>query len=80
MNIPWGGDGSLTFEAPRSRPGDLVRLRAETDLIVVMSACPQDLLPVNGPDQQPSDVHFRVFPEGRRRSSVRGGSADRAPG
>ena len=61
MNIPWGSDGSLTFEAPRSRPGDLVRLRAETDLIIVMSACPQDLLPVNGQDQRPSDVHFRVF-------------------
>jgi uncharacterized protein YcgI (DUF1989 family) len=61
MNIPWGSDGSLTFEAPRSSPGDLVRLRAETELLVVLSACPQDLLPVNGRDQHPSDVHFRVL-------------------
>lgn len=60
MNVPWEPDGSLRYEAPRSRPGDLVRLRAEEDLIVVMSACPQDLLPVNGEAQQPMDAHFRV--------------------
>ncbi|HEX6448070.1 MAG TPA: urea carboxylase-associated family protein [Trebonia sp.] len=61
MNVPWSTDGSLRFEEPRSRPGDLVRLRAETDLIVIMSACPQDLIPVNGHAQQPSEVHFRLL-------------------
>lgn len=61
MNVPWSPDGSLRFEEPRSRPGDLVRLRAETDLIVIMSACPQDLVPVNGRAQQPSEVHFRLL-------------------
>jgi uncharacterized protein len=61
MNVPWSPDGALRFEEPRSRPGDLVRLRAETDLIVIMSACPQDLLPVNGRDQRPSEVHFRLL-------------------
>jgi hypothetical protein len=25
-----------------------------------MSACPQDLTPVNGAAQRPADVHFRV--------------------
>jgi uncharacterized protein len=61
MNVPWSPDGSLRFEEPRSRPGDLVRLRAETDLIVIMSACPQDLVPVNGRAQQPSQVYFRLL-------------------
>jgi uncharacterized protein len=60
MNVPWEPDGSLRYEPPRSQPGDLVRLRAGTDLIVIMSACPQDLLPVNGLEQQPTDVHVRV--------------------
>jgi uncharacterized protein YcgI (DUF1989 family) len=60
MNVPWEPDGSLRYEPPRSRPGDLVRLRASTDLIVVMSACPQDLVPVNGRAQRPTDAHFRV--------------------
>ncbi len=61
MNVPWTSDGTLRFEAPRSRPGDLVQLRAETDLIVVMSACPQDLTPVNGQGQRPSDVSYRIL-------------------
>jgi uncharacterized protein len=64
MNVPWSPDGSLRFEAPVSRPGDLVRLRAETDLVVIMSACPQDLNPVNGADQRPTEVHFRVHDGG----------------
>ncbi len=60
MNVPWEPDGSLRYEPPRSRPGDLVRLGASTDLIVIMSACPQDLVPVNGLEQRPTDAHFRV--------------------
>jgi uncharacterized protein len=60
MNVPWSPDGSLRFEPPVSRPGDLVRFRAEVDLVVVMSACPQDLTPVNGAAQCPVEVHFRV--------------------
>lgn len=65
MNIPWEPDGALRFEAPTSRPGDLVRMRAETDLIVVMSACPQDLVPVNGLEQRPTEIGFRLIPAGR---------------
>jgi uncharacterized protein YcgI (DUF1989 family) len=58
--VPWSPDGSLRFEPPVSRPGDLVRFRAETDLVVIMSACPQDLTRVNGAAHRPADVHFRV--------------------
>jgi uncharacterized protein YcgI (DUF1989 family) len=60
MNIPWSPDGSLEFAPPLSRPGDLVRLRAERDLLLVLSACPQDLVPVNGAAQQPTDIHYRL--------------------
>jgi uncharacterized protein YcgI (DUF1989 family) len=35
-------------------------LRAEMGLIVVISACPQDLTVINGPDKTPRDVHFAV--------------------
>src|SRR5262249_10144774 len=48
MNIPWTPSGALSFEAPVTRPGDHVVLRAELDVIVAMSACPQDILPING--------------------------------
>ena len=61
MNVPWTQDGSLRFDPPVSRPGDLIRLRAGTDLVVIMSACPQDLTPVNGAEQCPVDVHFRLL-------------------
>jgi uncharacterized protein len=58
MHIPWMPDGSLSFERPTSAPGQYVSLRAETDLIVALSACPQDLIPVN--DMRPTDVHFVI--------------------
>lgn len=64
MNVPWASDGALRFEAPRSQPGDRVQLHAETELIVVMSACPQDLVPVNGHAQRPADARFRVLAAG----------------
>ncbi|MFZ0205981.1 MAG: DUF1989 domain-containing protein, partial [Roseiarcus sp.] len=45
MNIPWTPDGDLAFAAPpRPIPGGLVRLRAEMDIVVALSACPQDIL------------------------------------
>ncbi|MDR2987288.1 MAG: urea carboxylase-associated family protein [Nocardiopsaceae bacterium] len=61
MNVPWTQDGSVRFEPPVSRPGDLIRFRVETDLVVIMSACPQDLTPVNGAAQCPVDVHVRLI-------------------
>jgi uncharacterized protein len=61
MNVPWTKDGSLRFEPPVSRPGDLIRFRVETDLVVIMSACPQDLTPVNGSAQCPVEAHFRLL-------------------
>lgn len=39
MNVPVGADGKLRVDPPRSRPGDFVRLRAEMDLIVGLTAC-----------------------------------------
>jgi hypothetical protein len=32
--------------------------------VVIMSACPQDLTPVNGAVQRPADVHFQVHDHG----------------
>ena len=43
-----------------SRPGSYVSLRAEMDLIVAFSACPQDLVPVNGAACVPTDAHYRI--------------------
>jgi aminomethyltransferase len=43
-----------------SRPGDYVRMRAETDLLLATSACPDDLTPTNG--WNPTDILVRVYP------------------
>jgi uncharacterized protein len=58
MNVPWRPDGALTFERPTSEAGQHVALRAEMDLIIVLSACPQDMIPVN--DMKSADVHFSI--------------------
>jgi len=42
MNVPVAADGSIQVIAPRSRPGDHIDLRAEMDLIVAISNCPQE--------------------------------------
>ncbi|CAK0784976.1 hypothetical protein CVIRNUC_008181 [Coccomyxa viridis] len=64
MNIPWTEApqpcGSLEFVAPVSKPGDYIVMRAEMDCVVAFSACPQDIIPVNGvASTGPSDGKFR---------------------
>ena len=61
MNIPVKPDGSLSFEPAVSKPGDYVLLRAEMDCIVAFSACPQDIVPINGVACTPTEAHFQVL-------------------
>ena len=61
MNIPVGPDGSVSFETPVCKPGDHLTLRAEMDCVVVFSACPQDMVPINGADCEPTEAHFHVI-------------------
>ena len=60
MNIPISASGSISWLAPQSSPGNSVVWRAEMDIVAVMSACPQDVTPVNGRDCIPTELHFRV--------------------
>ncbi|KAI8938422.1 hypothetical protein NX059_004315 [Plenodomus lindquistii] len=64
MNIPitQTGEGAkrgVSFEAPVTEAGDYVVLEALRDVVVVMSACPQDVLTING--KNPVDAHFEVY-------------------
>ncbi|KAF2877384.1 hypothetical protein BDV95DRAFT_481376 [Massariosphaeria phaeospora] len=64
MNIPITQEGSgakrgISFEGPVTRAGDYVVLEALRDVVVTMSACPQDVLTING--KNPVDAHFQVF-------------------
>jgi uncharacterized protein len=58
MNIPVKPDASLSFEPTVSRPGDRVLLRAEMNVVVVFSACPMDLTPING--LKTLNAHFQI--------------------
>jgi uncharacterized protein len=61
MNTPVVDGMNVEWRAPVSRPGDHVVLRAELDCIVAMSACPQDLVPINGENLTPTEAHFLVL-------------------
>jgi uncharacterized protein YcgI (DUF1989 family) len=60
MNIPWTADGALSFEETVSSPGEFVVLKAEMDLIIAFSACPQDMLPINGRSGVIVEAHFEI--------------------
>jgi uncharacterized protein len=48
MNCPIGADGNWSIQAPKSKPGDYIDFRAEMDIIVAFSNCPQILNACNG--------------------------------
>ena len=61
MNIPWRDEkvGKIDFESTVSKPGDYVELEAQRDCVVAMSACPQDVVKINGKD--PTEAHFELL-------------------
>ena len=60
MNIPIRDDGTLSFDPPVTKKNDHIVLRAEMDLVIAFSACPQDILPINGVDRAPTEAHFEI--------------------
>jgi uncharacterized protein YcgI (DUF1989 family) len=61
MNIPVDPEGCTSWGTPLSKPGDYVVLRAVMDCVVAMSACPQDILPINGAACVPTEAHFEIL-------------------
>ncbi len=61
MNIPVDAQGNTAWGEPVSKPGDHVVLRAELDCVIAMSACPQDILPINGKECRPTEAHYQVL-------------------
>jgi urea carboxylase-associated protein 1 len=53
MNVPLTPQGGLTFEDGVSAPGKHVELRAERDMLVLVSNCPQLNNPCNGYNPTP---------------------------
>jgi uncharacterized protein YcgI (DUF1989 family) len=48
MNTPVRQDGSIAWLPTPTLPGDHVVLRAELDIVLVVSSCPQDIVGING--------------------------------
>jgi len=60
MNSPVIDGNRVEMLPPVSTPGSYVALRAEIDCVIAFSACPQDLLPINGLAMRPTEAHFEV--------------------
>jgi len=60
MNVPVTPEGALTFADGVSGPGRYVELRAERDVLVVVSNCPQLNNPCNGWNPTPVQMQVRT--------------------
>lgn len=58
MNVPVAPDGSLRVDPPVSKPGDFLRLRAEMDLVIGLTAC--SAYASNGGSFKP--IHYEIEP------------------
>ncbi|MGI9352457.1 MAG: DUF1989 domain-containing protein [Rhizobiaceae bacterium] len=52
---------TMQIKQPVAMPGDSVWLKALIDCLVVLSSCPQDILPTNGPDLTPRSVEVEII-------------------
>ncbi len=59
MYVPVGKDGDMDMGPSISKPGDFVDLRAETDVLTIISNCPQINNPVN--DYNPTPVQVTIW-------------------
>ncbi|RPG00008.1 MAG: DUF1989 domain-containing protein [Rhodospirillaceae bacterium] len=59
MYVPVGKDGDMDMGPSISKPGDFVDLRAETDVLAIISNCPQMNNPVN--DYNPTPVQVTIW-------------------
>ncbi|MGQ0566865.1 MAG: urea amidolyase associated protein UAAP2 [Gemmobacter sp.] len=60
MNVPISPNGAMTIDDGISRPGDHVEMRAEMDVLCVISNCPQVNNPCNGFDPTPIRVIIKA--------------------
>jgi hypothetical protein len=56
MNVEVDANGAMEIREPTSQPGDYYDLRAEMDLLVGISNCPQERNPCNGWNPTPMGV------------------------
>jgi uncharacterized protein YcgI (DUF1989 family) len=58
MNIPVRADGTIGWERALTKAGDSVTFQAERDCLVVLSACPQDIVVINNHAPGPLELEL----------------------
>jgi len=63
MNIPvhTSDHNSISWESSPAGVGEFITLRAEMDCVVAFSSCPQDIVPINGPNCEIYDTHYQIW-------------------
>jgi uncharacterized protein len=59
MRIPVDSSGDLNWLPAASRAGDAITFAAAMDCVVVVSACPMDLNPING--ERPTALEIEIL-------------------
>ena len=74
MNIRVQPDGNTLSTLPtESKPGNAITLRADMDCYVALSACPQDIVKIQGKeDNTPRDVEVQIIKQGVSSTKIRG--------
>jgi uncharacterized protein YcgI (DUF1989 family) len=76
MNVAIRQRGELEIREPLSEQNDQVQLTALMDVVIAVSACPQDLVPTNG--GQPTDILVRIYREASEPATADDAAADDA--
>ena len=58
QNTPVEPDGTIKPNLPAYKKGDHIIMRAEMNLVICLSACPQDITAING--NKPRNAHFEI--------------------
>lgn len=59
QNTPVEASGAIGSYPGAARKGDYLLMRAEMDLVICLSACPQDITEINS--QRPRSAHFQIL-------------------
>ena len=59
QNTPVEADGSIRPHPPESKKGDYITFRAEMNMVICLSACPQDITAICG--NRPRSAHFEIL-------------------
>lgn len=61
-NVSIDAEAKLHIEPPLVQPGQGITLRAEMNLVLVISACPMDIVMTNGLDRCPKPIEVSIMP------------------